>query len=115
MKKIFTLIVALTTLGSVFAQKGGHYDYNNNRQYAVTNPHNDSYSFRKERDRQLERINQDFDKQIKAVQRNRFLKPYEKERQVRILEAQRGQKLQEVGDRFSDHPVSYNNRSNNRW
>jgi hypothetical protein len=109
MKKIFTLVFALGTISSVFAQSKhdesknvifGHTDYN--KVYSTTDQHT-AFSFdKKEKDRQITQINKDFDRQIKMVNRNRSLRSFEKQRQIRKLEAQRAQKIKEVNDRF-DH------------
>ena len=107
MKKIFTLVFALGTISSVFAQSGhnesrdviyGHTDYN--KVYSASDRH-DAFSLdKRERDRQIQQINKDFDHQIKVVNKSRSLRSYEKQRQIRMLEAQRAAKIKEVNDRL---------------
>jgi hypothetical protein len=93
-------------------------DYRNNRTYENNSRY--SYSFSaKERDKQIDRINRDYEKRIRQVERDRYLRSYEKSTQVRRLEEQRRQEISQVWDRFrsnnnrhSDNRYQANNR---RW
>jgi hypothetical protein len=125
MKKVFTLMLALGSLTAVFAQ-GGYSNQRSESRDAVlgrpstiynSNDHRNDYGFTsRERDQQIKEINRDFDKQIKAVKKTRSFRPYEKERRIRILEAQRTQKIQKVNARFnSQYNREYRNRGNKRW
>lgn len=126
MKKIFTLALALGTLSSVFAQSN-RYDRRDDRwdgYSKVDNNRNDrdyrnnDYTLTKsERDKLVKQINKDYDNQIKAVKKSRSLKSYEKDRQIRMLEAQRDQKIRETNARYADrNNRRYNDQAyNRRW
>ncbi|HEU4471617.1 MAG TPA: hypothetical protein VFR58_11065, partial [Flavisolibacter sp.] len=82
---------------------------------------NDRYSGNsftpRERDAAIRMINHEFDDRIWAVRRSRYLSQFDKERQIRFLNAQRVQEIRRVNDRFNDRRNGYyDNRSyrNNR-
>lgn len=116
MKKIFTLLFSLGAITSVFAQSG--YKHNDSKQVVVVKSvskdnHMNDYSFSaKDRDAQIQKINYEYAAKIKDVQRNRFMKTSEKNRQIRILELQRKNEIQKVKDRYEN---SRKYSANHHW
>lgn len=121
---MFTLAVALLSITAVFAQNG-RYSRNGSRDVVLgrgqstvynANDHRYDYSFTaKERDKQIKQVKKDFGKQIKSVQKDRSLRSFEKQQQVRMLEAQRDRRIEEINDRFNNlHNTQYASR-NRRW
>jgi uncharacterized protein YxeA len=86
-------------------------DYRTNRTYENNSRYSYSLSAR-ERDKQVDRVNRDYEKRIRQVERDRYLRSYEKSTQVRRLEEQRRQEISQVWDRFRS---SYNRHSDNRY
>ncbi|HEV7330304.1 MAG TPA: hypothetical protein VGN63_04630 [Flavisolibacter sp.] len=135
MKRILTLLIALGAITVAQAQSSRSYpnDRNTNRD-VILGDRNDrsdrndrydgryenntrySYSFSaRERDKQIDRINRDFDKQIRQVERDRRMRSSEKTYQVRRLETQRREEIREVWDRFQSRNNAHSdNRHNNR-
>ena len=138
MKRILTLLIAVGAITVAQAQSSrsypdgrygrdvilgsqngnnGTYDrndrtYENNSRY--------SYSFSaKERDKQIDRIGRDFDKRIRQVERDRYIRSYEKNQQIRRLEDQRRQEIAQVWERFRSsnnmHADNRYQRNNRRW
>src|SRR5436309_9078440 len=113
MKKIFTLLFSVGIVGTVFAQSGRQdrfkvsHDVAFNKapealMYNHSSSANDTYMMGgRDKDRQINQVNRDFDRQIMAVRYNRHLRPFEKQRQIRFLEAQKDQKIREIMNQFS--------------
>ena len=121
MKGIFTLLLSLGTLTSVFAQSsygGGYnnqdrgygnngYDYRRNEQPAPDYNRNGQYGYgyndrrydnggsydRRAVEEQAEKINWIYNGKINQVQYDRFLNPFEKRRIIRDLSIERDQKI----------------------
>lgn len=79
-----------------------------------------TYSFSaRERDKQLDRIDRDFDKRIRWVERDRYLRSYEKSAQIRRLQEQKRHEIAQVWDRFRNsnnlHRDNSYQRNNRRW
>lgn len=130
MKKILTLFIALGAAGGVFAQhsnpypdRGPSHDVilgggNDRTVYNNDNSRYDSYYSAKERDRETQRINREFEARIRDVERNRWMRPSEKSYQIRLLEQQRWQQVQAVKNRFQNNRNRYDDpyeRKNRRW
>jgi hypothetical protein len=92
--------------------------YENNSRY--------SYSFSaRDRDKQIDRINREYDKRIRQVERDRYIRSYEKSAQIRRLEDQKRQEVAQVWERFRSNNNSHadnryrnnsnNNNNNRRW
>src|SRR5689334_15034177 len=106
MKKIFTLLFSVGLVGSVFAQSGHQDRFKvsndvvfNKAPETLMNSHTsmyDNYSFNADRDRKIREINKEYDRLIMQVKFNRRLRPFEKDRQIRMLEMQRDQKIREI-------------------
>ena len=124
MKKIFTLLLGMGSLTAVFAQSGhsrnernqpGDYGYGQSQSrtiYDKPDRRNDDYSFNRERDAQIQRINWDFDNRIQAIKRDWFMRNGQKMRQIRMLENQRMEQIRQTNERFSrSRTVFYDNRS----
>ena len=110
MKKILVVLLALGSITTVFAQHGQRNEsrdvilgQGNNK--TIYNNRYDNYSMTaRERDREILRIQREYDQRINAVKWNRYLRNAEKRRQIRSLEAQRDQEIRWLNERF----YSYN-------
>ena len=104
MKKIFTLVLSLGVLSSVFAQTGhSRTVVNDHSKTVIVVDHRGDDNARMERDKaaQIQKINREFDSKILQVQKNRRLRNAEKKRQIRSLEQQRTQQINMVNARYS--------------
>lgn len=125
MKKTFILLFALGAAATTFAQGG----YNNreasrdvilgNDRSTVYNdnrwPDNNRYETdSRRRDEEIRKLNKDYDFQVAAVKRNRYLNAKEKSRQLQRLERDRAQKLQDIYQRYAKN-TSYNDRNGKRF
>ena len=129
MKKLLTLLVAVGTFTFAQAQYSGGYPNDRNRDRDVilgsqnSRVYNDSrnaYSFNeRDRDREIDRINKNYDKQIKKVERDRRMRSNEKDYSIRRLETQRREEIRQVWDRFRSSNNRYNDsryqQNNRRW
>ena len=114
MKKIFTLIIALGTLSTVFAQSGRHNDYNRSNGYNGNSYSQPSYqgghydnrgghdaynapNYDRNRQVEIDRINHDYDGRIDAFRRDRSLSTYERDRRIDNMQRERDQKLKLIG------------------
>jgi hypothetical protein len=111
MKKLFTLLAATFCATAIFAQYDNHgndqrrdevyqsHDYRNGRDF---NDNYSNYSGRNLRkiNRQVERINREFDVKISRVRSNWSIRPFEKERIIVNLEQERRQEIRSVYARF---------------
>jgi len=128
MKRIFTFLIALGALS--VAQAQGSRSYPDDRYHdrdVVLGQRNDrvydnsryTYSFsERDRDKQIDRINKEYDKQIRHIERDRRMSPYDKSYEIRRLEDQRRDDIRRVWDRFRSPSNSYNSRypqNNRRW
>ena len=133
MKRILTLLIALGAIASVQAQsRDGRYEnrdvilgdqnnrtYDNNRSYE-NNSRYGGYNFSaRERDQQIDRINRGYDQRIRQVQRDRWMRTYEKRNQVQRLEDQRRNEIRQVWERFRNSRNQYRDndyrRNDGRW
>jgi len=118
MKKLFMLVLAISAMTSVFAQRG--YDRKDesrdvilgqqNRSVYNNNRGNDGYFSSRERDDQIERIDRNYSWRIQSVRNDRYLRNAEKKREIRFLESERDTKIREVVERYN----YYNNNRNYR-
>jgi hypothetical protein len=142
MKRILTLFIALGALTAVQAQSSRSYPddrygrdviLGDRSDRTVHNDRNDRYDGRyennsrytysfsaKERDKQIDRINRDYDKRIRQVERDRYIRSYEKSSQIRRIEDQKRQEIAQVWERFrSSNNMHADNRyqrnDNRRW
>ena len=143
MKKLFTLLFTIGSFTTVFAQynndykndrgdrdannKGGYskpaerpevYDRNNDkRDYAYNNRrYNESFAMTsREREFRIQKINREYDFKISSVSRNRYLRPWEKNSEIRSLERQRHDEIRNIEARFNDKRNRYNDGRSNRW
>ena len=133
MKKIFTLLLAVGSISIASAQgfgqkdksfKDGKYESKDNHGgdfgKGKSNDFND-YSFSlKEKERQIEKINQEFDLKILMVKRSRHLRAKEKSRQIRMLESERYDQIKDVQIRFEknkgrDYDRGHEKNNTRRW
>ena len=111
MKKIFTLVLTLGILSSAFSQS-----FPTKVVYATpvlsigfsTHRWVDMYSFtRNERDFQLDKINTEYNQQVRAIM-NMRLSVSRKIDLIQELQRERAFKVQKVNDRFMDYRNKYN-------
>lgn len=123
MKKIFALLIAVTTVGSVFAQSNRTWDNRDDHRQAASvydrndNRYDNDRFTAKERDAQIKRINYIFDQRIQAVNRDRRLKNGARKQEVRQLEEQRRNEIRKVNERYArQNNARYdrNDRNDNR-
>lgn len=130
MKKIFTLLFALGGVAVAQAQYAhGYPDDRNRDRDVILGQRNESvygnnsryaYSFsERDRDKQIDRINKDYDKRIRKIEKERRMSSYDKNYQIRRLEDQRRDEIRMVWDRFRSSNNAYNNgryqQNNRRW
>ena len=131
MKKIITLLFSVGVFTTSFAQYN-HRQNNDDRNFRTENKRDDHYANSsngnrnfdrndkdwrhfnkgnnysvKERDFQIEKINRDFDFQIRAIQSDRYLRRREKKAAIRNAKIERSRQIQMVNERFN-----YNNNRN---
>lgn len=128
MKKTFILLFSLGTITTAFAQ-GGYSNrdasldvilgndrstvYNDNKGWSEKD--NRGYDMdNRRRDEEIRKVNKDYDFQIAAVNRNRYMSSKEKIRQVQRLERERSQKIKDIYQRYARN-TSYNDRNNKRF
>ncbi|HUC81585.1 MAG TPA: hypothetical protein VMR70_11755 [Flavisolibacter sp.] len=139
MKKILTLMMAVGTITLAQAQSSRSYpdgrygtkdvilgsqndrnDRNdrNNRTYGNNSRYTYSFSA-KERDKAIDRIDRDYDKRIRQVERDRSLRSYEKTSQIRRLQEQKRHEVAQIWERFRNnsnvHRDNSYQRNNRGW
>ena len=120
MKKILAVLLALGSITTVFAQHGQRNEsrdvilgQGNNK--TIYNNRYDNYSMTaRERDREIVRIQREYDQRINAVKWNRYLRNAEKRRQIRSLEAQRDQEIRWLNERFYSYNLNNSYGRNDR-
>lgn len=139
MKKILTLFIALGAIISVQAQSSRSYpnddrygrdvilgDRNdrNDRYDRSNRPYESNgrytyYMSADERDRSIDRIDREYDRRIRKVDRDRWIRPSEKSYQIRLLEDQKRAEIRQVLERFRNgnnlHRDNSYQRNNRRW
>lgn len=122
MKKISMLLLAIGCLSVAQAQYRSYPDDRNHDREVILGQQNDrgyenasryTFSFsERERDKQIDRINKDFDKRMRRVEKERRMDPYEKSHIIRDLEDQRRNEIRRVWERYHS---PYNAANNNRY
>ena len=127
MKKIFTLVFALGTFALVQAQPGtrdnrdirqpdqrntqqvdqrdNNRGYDNGRDVVYNKPYDNDNRFvsvERRRDMEIAQINREYDFKIQKVRNSYFTSRWDKERQIRFLQAQRQQEIKMVYRKFSE-------------
>lgn len=129
MKKVLTFFLALGAFAVANAQYTRDYPSARNDRDVILGQRNDrvydnsryAYSFNEhDRDKQIDRINRDYDKRIRKIEKDRRMNAYDKNYQIRNLEQQRRDEIRQVWDRFRNSNNSYtrNNQypqNNRRW
>jgi hypothetical protein len=133
MKRILTLLLAVSAFTVTQAQGSRSYPDDRYGRDVILGDRNNSdrndrtyensrytYSFgARERDKQIDRIERNYEKQVRQVERDRYLRSYEKSSQLRRLEEQKRQEIAQVWERFRSsnnlHNDSRYQRSNRRW
>ena len=125
MKKTITLLFCFGAFTTSFAQNNHDRNFRNENkwddQYANSSHGNRNYD-RDDKDRrhfnngnnysangkdfQIEKINRDFNFQIRAIKSNRYLRRREKKAAIRNAKIERSRQIQMVNERFND---------NNNW
>lgn len=123
MKKLFSIVLLLCLTGAAMAQSSrqqsrdvilgqrNDHVYNNSRDY-------DYRMTARERDEQIQRINREYNWRIERVKRDYSLRNGQKNRQIRQLEKERRDAIQEVRERFARSQYNndrYERRNDNRW
>jgi len=109
MKKVLAVLLSVVTTTSIFAQQDYYknsrtdsrdlsYGQTDNRTVYNSNLHSDDS---KERDKEIKKINHDYDRQIKSIRKDRSLRNSEKDRRISFVERQRNQRIDEVMARFA--------------
>ena len=112
MKKILTLVLALTTASAVFAQSNRSWDDRDDRRDVARSQgryedrdRNDRYDNNtftaKERDAQIKRINWEYDKKIQDIRNDRRMKNAVRKSEIRQLQSQRQSEIRQVNDRYA--------------
>jgi len=131
MKKVFTLFFVLGFFSTAFAQerrydnkdKNHDYTYNNpnprgsgyDDRGGYKNPNNQNFfSAIRQRDEEIRRINFDFDRRVADVQRDRFLRASQVNRQVSKLEKERRKQLEQVYKKYDNSRNKYSDKDFNR-
>lgn len=115
MKKTFLLLLSIGTLTSVFAQEGRSRDDRNAKDMVLgPKDHQPIYNntpvrddrrdvpyvdFRK-RDEEIARVSNDFNRRIDAVQHNRWMRGWEKSRQIGQLQREKEQAIRDINARY---------------
>ena len=136
MKKILTLFIALGTIVSVQAQSSRSYPnddrygrdvilgerndrYDRNNRTYENHSRYTYYMSADDRDRQIERIDREYDRRIRRVERDRWIRASEKTYQIRQLENQKRNEIRQVWERFRNgsnlHRDNSYQRNNRRW
>jgi hypothetical protein len=133
MKKLFTLLLAVGSISIASAQGFGQKDKSfKDEKYESRNDRSgdfgkdnqkgvNDYSFSiKERERQIEKINREFDLKILMVKRSRHLRAKEKSRQIRMLDNERFDQIKDVQIRFErsknrGYDRGYEKNDNRKW
>lgn len=132
MKKIFTILLAVGTVGFASAQSSHNSDFGrdqkgNSRDVILgqqgssihngnTGTYNSNSFGMKERDEQIRRINREFDQKIEMVKRDRHMRSYEKSRQIKMLERQRNDQIKDVQKRFDNKRNKHDDHfDNHKW
>ena len=125
MKKIFTLLFSVGAFATSFAQSGHHDNNNKNDQHVTTRSNDDYKKFdnhdiytfsANERDRQIAKINYDFNFKIKSIKGNQRLKRTQKKMWIQKIQSEKAQQIQAVDAKFNskynaafnDHVKQYN-------
>ena len=133
MKKILTLLIALGAIVGAQAQPSRSYpnddrygrdvilgDRNDRNDRTYENNSRYSYSMSvDERDRQIDRIAREYDRRIRKVERDRWIRSSEKSYQIRQIENQKREEIHLVWERYRSSNNLYNDnrsqRNNRRW
>lgn len=131
MKKIFTLILSVTLVGSAFAQYGKHDNdkFDRNKDVVVYQHDNDNgrydndrydkdrfgkYNFTKrEMEIQIAQINRNYDAQVRAVRSKFFMSRAKKEMALWSIESQRKAEIKKVQDKFYDRRNTFGDKKRN--
>lgn len=109
MNKIFTLLFSVCAFTTSFAQTGHQNKDKKDNQYVTTteykkiDSHRDNiYSFSaKEKDRQIARINSDFNLKVKSIISNRRIKRSQKRILIQKAQNEKDQQIQAVNAKFN--------------
>lgn len=121
MKKIFTLLFCIAIISSAFAQEENHdWRYSNNNSYGYHNSYrdhhdhdgrfrinffiyrNNQYRF-EQKDELIARISSRYDYQIQQVANDYSLRPHEKRREIRNLQAQKEREINNITAQCNDN------------
>src|ERR1043165_115680 len=118
MKKVFTLLFAVGAVAVAQAQYSHSYPdgrsndrdvilgQRNDRSYENNSRYNNSFTDR-ERDKEIDRINHEYDKRIRRIEKDRWIRYDEKQYQIRRLEDQRKEEIRRVWERYRNSNNGY--------
>lgn len=121
MKKIFTLLLAVGLVSMSFAQfPARQRGYENGNDVADNRGRNDDKRFnghtsyhKKQMLRQIEAINEVYDRRIENVKSNWYMKRYRKQRLINELENKRREEIKCVYEKFNDR--RHDDRGPKKW
>ena len=107
MKKVFLLLLAISTVAIVSAQQGRHGEsrdvvlgQRDRSVYDRDHRGRNSYFSARERDEMIRRIYREYNWKIESVRHDRHLRSVEKRRQIRFLENRRDGEIREIHYRY---------------
>ena len=133
MKKILTLFIVLGAIASTEAQSSRSYPTDDrygrdvilggqNERYDRTYENNSRHTYYMsavERNRQIERIDREYDRRIRKVEKDRWIRSSEKSYQIRQMETRKREEVRLIWERFRSsnnlHNDSRYQRNNSRW
>jgi hypothetical protein len=128
MKKTFLLLFSIGTLTTVFAQDGryqngrnesrevilGHDDQHSVYDNTWSN-RNNSYDYDHGRREEIDRISNDYDRRIEAIERDRHMRNRDKQREISRLQHEKEQAIRDINARYERQAPHYDARPNGRY
>lgn len=124
MKKILTLLIAVSAFATLHAQsreenrrvilgEGRDNNGRNDRDVVLGRGNNGQYpgTYGNDRQSQIDRVNREYDNKIYSIRNNQHLSNEEKERTIRQLERDRQRRINEIGRGYNDRNDRYDERN----
>ena len=101
MKTIITLLFSFGIFATSFAQGDhGRFDQNGQYVYGQRNYYNAVHSPHGERQFQIEKINREFDNNIRSIENDFTLRRHQKKVAIRVAERERQRQIRRVNSHF---------------
>ena len=101
MKTIITLLFSFGIFATSFAQGDrGRFDQNGQYVYGQRNYYNTVHSPHGERQFQIEKINREFDNNIRSIENDFTLRRHQKKVAIRVAERERQRQIRRVNSHF---------------